>query len=138
LYIFVVFREPYIKINIIFGVIIILIITYSAIFDAEKQNHPLPSFYSELSGESSVSSGLSRSFSEIVRGNYASAKKLNANGMRIFIFFAVQLILRAIFSFVFYFGRSLRGYLVYTDCVISVLLFIFCFRPFLLYMVEQM
>lgn len=125
------FFEPYIKVNTVFGLIIVLIIIYSAVFSAEKQNHPVPSFYSEISGQSTISSGLSRSFSEIIRGDFAAARELNKHGIRIFFFFVIQLFLRIIYSLIDHYFRTGHKYIIISDCVISVVLFVFCFWPFL-------
>jgi hypothetical protein len=132
-----VYKEPYIKINTVFGVVIIMIFIYSAIYSMEKQNHPIPSFYSEITGEKSVSSGLSGSFSEIVRGNFNKARELNKYGIRVFSFFIIQLFLRVIFSFIYYYQKPLHKYVIFSDCALSVLLAVFCFWPFLVYMASQ-
>ncbi len=127
-----IYRESYIKINLIFGVIILLIFIYSGIFSTEKQNHPIPSFYLEISGERPLSSGLSGSFSEIIRGNFNNAKNYNIYGMRIFIFFAAQLFFRIVFSFIYHYKILFHRLVILSDCTISSLFFITCFWPFIL------
>ena len=127
-----IFKAPYIKINLVFSLIILFVFAYSLSFSARKQNHPIPSFYSKISGKESISSGLSKSFSEVIRGNLKQAKEYNIYGPRIFMFFLAQFFFRIIFSFLY------RGDLVsclsviISDSVISVILFIICFWPFFL------
>ena len=134
---FVVFEKPYIKINGLFSVIILLIFVYSAIFSTEKKNHPIPSFYSEVSGVNTVSSGLSGSFSEIFRGKFNSAGKYNIHGIRIFIFFSCQFVLRILFSIIYYCKISFRRLVIISDSTISSIFFIICFWPFILNMLEH-
>ena len=135
--IFAIFRESYIKINCIFLVIILLIFIYSAVFSAEKKNHPIPSFHFEISGEKTTSSGLSCSFSEILRGNFNSAKKYNIHGIRIFIFFAAQFFFRILFSIIYQYKISFHRPVIIYDCTISSIFFIICFWPFILNMLEH-
>ena len=121
-------NKPYHIINFVLAGIILCIIIYSALFSAEKNNHPIPSFYEEISGEHSPSSGLSRSFSEIVRGRFESAREYNQYGISIFIFFLVQFLLRIIISFILQKKYISLRILVINDIVLSIFLFIICFR----------
>ncbi|PLX13506.1 MAG: hypothetical protein C0597_11600, partial [Marinilabiliales bacterium] len=75
--------EPYHIINSIFAGIIMLIFIYSGIFSAEKNNHPIKSSCAEIQGHPCKSEGLSRSFSEIVRLRFDTAKFYNENGIRV-------------------------------------------------------
>ena len=108
-----------------------MIFIYSGLFSAEKDNHPIPSFYEELSGETSVSSGLSRSFSEIVRGRFKSAREYNPYGIPVFIFFLVQFFLRLSISLMIYKKYITEGRLVLSDAAFSICLFLFCFSGFI-------
>ena len=125
-------KKPYLKINLIFSVIILLIFAYSLSFSAQKENYPLPSFYSKISGKKSISSGLSKSFSELIRGNLKRAKEHNKYGPGIFVFFLVQFFLRIIFSYLYSSDFIIRNYIILSDSVISVILFIVCFWPFII------
>ena len=109
-----------------------MIFIYSGLFSAEKDNHPIPSFYEELYGDTTVSSGLSRSFSEIVRGRFKSAKEYNHYGISVFIFFFVQFFLRFVISFTLLKKYITSGRLVFIDAIFSICLFLFCFRGFIL------
>jgi hypothetical protein len=78
-----------------------------------------------------VSTGLSRAFSEIVRGNWQQALSYNAYSLRIFIFFAAQLILRLLFSFLLFRKMFSENTLLFSDILISVLLFLWAFAAFI-------
>ena len=94
-------HEPYLLINIFFAGVILLIFAYSGFFSPEKDNFPVACIHEKLTGEPCISCGLSHSFSLIVRGRIAEAYQWNPYGMRIFLFFAAQLVLRIVFS-IFY------------------------------------
>ena len=76
-------KEPYHILNICFAGIIILIFIYSGIFSVEKNNHPIKSACATVEGHPCKSEGLSRSFSEIVRFRFESAKSYNKYGIQI-------------------------------------------------------
>ena len=123
--------KPYFQINLIFAGILMTVFIYSGIFSAGSDNYPVPSFYTKLTGKTSVSSGLSRSFSEIIRGKFQSAKVYNPYGIGIFSFFLLQLFLRI---FILGFYPKLLKYesvVILTDSILSVLLFLLLFWPFL-------
>ncbi|MBN2348396.1 MAG: hypothetical protein JXJ22_06140 [Bacteroidales bacterium] len=127
------FRRPYPIVNFIFTGIILLIFIYSGIFSAEKGNHPIPSMYKEISGNKTISTGLSRAFSSIVTGKSELAKEYNPYSIRIFLFFAVQLVLRILFVIMENKLLWSRKILIISDIFISVLLFLYCFWPFIQY-----
>ncbi|MBN1183418.1 MAG: DUF2752 domain-containing protein [Bacteroidales bacterium] len=106
---------------------------YSGIFSAEKNNHPIPSFHNRLTGEKTISTGLSRSFSEIVRGNFSKAKEYNPYCFKIFAFFVIQFFLR-IFVILLLNRNNLKFNTIRNiDIFLSILLFIICFRDFIMY-----
>ena len=107
-----------------------MVMMYSGIFSPDKGNHPIPSMYAEGTGQHSPSAGLSRAFSEIIRGNFDASLEYNTHGIRIFAFFITQLLMRAAGSIYLLF-YPLTKTLVYMDAGISFLLFIICFYPFL-------
>jgi len=129
------FDKPYLKINLIFGVFLLLLFIYSLSFSARVHNHPIPSFYSKITGEKSISSGLSLSFSEIIRGNFKRAQEYNIYGLRIFLFFLVQFLLRFLFSYLYGYELLPGNYIVISDSILSVILFIICFWPFIVWQV---
>jgi hypothetical protein len=122
------FSESYIAVNIIFAGIIVLIIIYSGIFSAQKNNHPIPS---GCIVQPCASTGLSRSFSEIVRFRFESAKKFNANGIPIFLFFFIQFWLRLSFSWLYSKFLRCQKTIILTDAIFSVILFVITFRNFI-------
>jgi len=168
--------RPYLIINWTFAVIFGGIVVYSALFDPERGNQPLPSAYQLMTGEETISTGLSRSFSALVRFRFDEAREFNPYGPRIFLYFAVELLLRIAILFILLRGKVLTGressikgkilterelllrdklqngnklqvrdrlqtkfkfqagkWLIFSDAAQSLLLFIFCFWPFLAY-----
>jgi hypothetical protein len=119
-------RKAYLKINIIIAGVIVLMLLYSGIFSAGGRVHPIPSMYNEPV----VSTGLSRAFSEIVRGNWHQALSFNTFSLRIFTFFAAQLFLRLLFSFLLFRKMFSENTLLFSDILISVLLFLWAFAAF--------
>jgi len=120
-------NEPYHILNICFAGIIIMIFIYSGIFSVEKDNHPIKSACANIEGHPCKSEGLSRSFSEIVRFRFESAKSYNKYGIRIFLFFLIQLFLRFTASFIIYKKTMKQNSLVIFDSVLSASLYLYCF-----------
>lgn len=129
--------KSYHIINFVLAGIILLIFIYSGLFSAEKDNHPIPSFYEKLSGQSAPSSGLSRSFSEIIRGRFKSAGEFNQYGISVFMFFLIQFFLRFLISFILLKKYISSGKLVLIDAIISIFLFLLCFRDFILVFIHN-
>ncbi len=122
--------HPYAILNLIFILIILLALLYSAVFSSEKSNHPVRSFYTEITGNEPISSGLSRSFSEIVRLNFKKSREYNPYGIRIFLFFLVQLFFRINFLIIVK-NRNPDVTLIVFDIALSVGVFLIAFWPFL-------
>jgi hypothetical protein len=125
-------RYPYRLLNRVFLSVLILILGYSALFSPEKKNYPIPSGSRFFSGAPVPSTGLSRSFSAIMRFRFYDARRYNPHGLRLFMFFFIQVFMRmAALELV---GRipdqSLKA-LYLTDACVSMALFITCFWPFL-------
>ena len=125
-------NEPYLIINIFFAGVILLIIAYSGIFSPEKNNYPVICLHEKLTGEPCFSCGLSHSFSLIVRGRIDEAYQWNLYGMRVFLFFASQFILRVAFSIFYLRYPGTRKQLIIIDCIGSGLIFLISFWPFIL------
>jgi hypothetical protein len=121
--------KPYLIINFILAGVIGFIFIYSALFSAQKDNHPVPSFYEEATGEPSPSSGISRAFSEIMRGNLKSARNYNPDALLIFAFFGIQFFQRLGVSLLLIkrMGISKKKHLLYADVLSSIILFLYCF-----------
>lgn len=120
-------KEPYHIINLTFAGIILMIFIYSGIFSAEKNNHPIESNCAGIENHPCKSEGLSRSFSEIVRFKFESAKSYNKYGIRVFSFFLFQLFLRVAASLLLHYQIIKQRKLVVLDAVISAMLYFYCF-----------
>ena len=123
------FSESYIAVNLILAGIIVLIVLYSGIFSAQKDNHPIPSGCIK---QPCASTGISRSFSEIVRFRFESANRFNSNGIPVFLFFFSQLWLRILFSWLYLKFSKRQKTIILTDSVFSAIIFAIAFRNFIL------
>ena len=129
-------KNSYFIINLVFIGIILLIILYSFVF-TPAGNYPVPSGAEFLSGTPVISTGLSRSFSAIVRFRFAEARQYNPNGIRIFLFFLIQLIMRITAGVsIFRTGSTYRPFIM-TDEVLTVIIFVICFWPFIVNFFNQ-
>lgn len=123
--------EPYLLLNLFFAGLIILIIVYSGIFSPDMNNYPIVCLHQRITGEPCFSCGLSHSFSLIVRGRISEAYEWNIFGMRVFLFFISQLILRIGFSLYYLKYITTRKQLIIIDSIGSGALFLITFWPFL-------
>lgn len=124
--------DAYRIVNLILAGIILLIFVYSAIWSPSKADHPIPSESEIFWKQESKSTGLSRSFSSIVRLNFNDAGNYNQYGLQLFTFFLIQLFLRLFFLFSYNKYEDLgQKNIVIIDSVISGGLFILFFMPFL-------
>jgi hypothetical protein len=122
--------KPYIKINIVFAGVILLVLAYSGIFSPDKNNYPVVCIHEKLTGQPCFSCGLSHSFSLIVRGRIDEAFKWNLYGMRVFIFFVSQLFMRISFTIIYLKNEDHGNWLIRYDIAGSVLIFAIAFYPF--------
>jgi hypothetical protein len=133
--------SPYQLINILTGVVIILIFAWSAIFGATGDGYFLECAHVSFYGKECQTCGLSRSFTEMTKGNITEARKLNINGPLLFGFFASQLLLRLIAgSILVSFGSEASAirerrvnFLVIADAAVSFVLFLISFRFLLVF-----
>ncbi len=123
--------EPYLLINIILAGVIVLIFAYSGFFSPVKDNYPVVCIHGKLTGQPCISCGLSHSFSLILRGRPGEALSWNMYGLRIFLFFALQLVMRAVFSMLWIRNAGIRQQIIIYDSAGSVLLFLISFWPFI-------
>jgi len=124
-------NEPYLIINIFFAGVILLVFAYSGFFSPVKDNYPVTCIHEKITGEKCVSCGLSHSFSLIVRGRVDEAYEWNPYGMRIFLFFAAQLVIRVVFSVFYLRYPDTRKQLILVDCIGSGIIYLISFWPFL-------
>ena len=130
-------NDPYIIINIVFAGVIFAIIVYSGIFSPVENNYPVTCIHEKITGEPCASCGLSHSFSLIVRGKITEALEWNMNGLRIFLFFVLQLVLRVTFSFFYIISPGTRKQLIIYDIIGSALLFFISFWPFMRWLLKM-
>jgi hypothetical protein len=124
-------NEPYVIINLFFAGVIFLILAYSALYSPDRNNYPVVCLHEAVTGQPCLSCGLSHSFSLIVRGRIGEAAIWNQYGIRLFIFFIAQLILRLAFSADYIKHRNIRRDLIIIDSAGSGILFVMAFLPFL-------
>ena len=129
-------KQTYLIINLIFLLTIILIFAYSAVF--KPDNHPIPALLTEATGIISPSKGLSASFSEMARGNLNEALSHNIYGLRVFSFFATQLLLRVFFTISLFLLPYKTLHIVLTDVTLSIALFIWSFAPLISYTLRML
>ena len=120
--------KNYLVINLILVGLITSVFVYSGLFTAEAAVYPVPSFYEKLTGETSPSSGMSRAFSELVRGRLASARAYNEDSPLIFAFFLIQLVQRIVITLMIFRTRISRTIILYTDILLSLGLLFYCFK----------
>ncbi|OQX97870.1 MAG: hypothetical protein B6I20_11830 [Bacteroidetes bacterium 4572_117] len=63
-----------------------------------------------------------------MRGDLKKAKQLNSYSLLIFLFFFIQLTLRLLFSVLF--AVSKKRFVIGVDVILSLGLFIYCFKGF--------
>lgn len=131
-------EEPYILINIVFAGVILLMMFYSVIFSPDKNTYPVACIHEKITGQPCESCGLSHSFSLILRGRISEAYEWNHNGMRVFIFFFAQLIMRVRFSIEYMKSSRNRSQLILMDSAGSFLMFLLAFMPFILFIFRWM
>ena len=126
-------HRSYQTINIIFTILILAVFAYAFVYSPGSGNYPIPSYYNRYMTGMSPTTGLSHSFSAIVRGHLKEARNWNPYGIRIFLFLLLQLIFRLVAFF------SLRRNLIpvkkllTADITFSILLFICCYGKLLLF-----
>jgi hypothetical protein len=124
-------RNGYLAVNIIFAGVILLIMGYSFFYSPDEEKYPVPCIHEKITGEQCPSCGLSHAFSLIVRGRIDEAMQWNSASGGVFLFFAVQLLLRIILVVrIFLTVRYLRQISV-VDAVVSSLMALSAFFPFL-------
>jgi len=130
--------DSYRIINIIFAGVIGLVFIYSCLFLPEEGNHLIPSFYTDLTGETSPSLGLSRAFSALVRGQIGLANQFNPHALNIFAFFSFQFIFRLLSLGIDKMPFLNKQTWIFVDVLLSILLFALAFRPMILFTMQTM
>lgn len=130
-------NEPYLIINSILAGVIIVIFIYSGFFSPAKDNYPVVCIHEKLTGEPCVSCGLSHSFSLILRGKLSEAYNVNIYGLRVFLFFSLQLAMRVGYSIFYLKYEDTRKQLITYDIAGSVMIFLICFLPYMEWIFNQ-
>ncbi|NSW93091.1 MAG: DUF2752 domain-containing protein [Bacteroidales bacterium] len=125
--------EPYLIFNLVFAGILIIVFIYSGIFSPEKDKYPVQCIHEKITGEECVSCGMSHSFSLILRGRIQEAVEWNRYSPAVFLFFAIQLLMRFIFSFLWLRFNNARRVLIPLDITLSAIMFVIAFLPFMKY-----
>lgn len=126
-------KQNYKIINLCLATIILLIFIYSGLFSPKESKHPIPSFYTQITNKNSPSTGLSRSFSAIIRGNLKLSKTYNPYALPIFLFFALQFIFRVFSIFIIREKKPLFKLYLFIDITLSISGFYLAFRPLILF-----
>jgi hypothetical protein len=125
-------KNPYQLINLIFLGIILLVFIYSLIYSPDRNNYPIKSNYTLLTGNQSISSGLSHGFSCMIRGRIQEARQYNPLSSTLFFFFIIQFTMRVIVFFYLVFVKNDEAkFAAPIDAIVSTGLFILFFYPFL-------
>ncbi len=123
--------KSYFLLNIILTGVILLVMGYSLFYSPDEEKYPVPCIHEQLTGEPCPSCGMSHAFSLIVRGRLAEALEWNPHSLRLFLFFALQLLMRIILAAVaFRTTKNLRAISV-TDAVVSSVMALTAFWPLL-------
>ncbi|HEX2975077.1 MAG TPA: DUF2752 domain-containing protein [Bacteroidales bacterium] len=130
--------ESYILLNIILAGVIVMIMLYSGIFSPVRNNYPVVCMHEKITGVPCASCGLSHSFSLILRGRFSEARIWNVYGIRVFLFFALQLLMRAGFSVLYNRYTSRGKHLIISDSVISAIMFVYAFGPYMKWIFMQL
>lgn len=126
-------KEPYLIVNFFLAGAILLILLYFLIFSPDRNTYPVVCIHEKITGEPCVSCGLSHSISLIMRGRLNEAYTWNQYGMRVFLFFALQLIMRIVFSGYYVKYPGTRRELIVYDATGSTLILFLTFLPFLIW-----
>ena len=123
--------KSYFLLNLIFAGLILLVMGYSLFYSPDEEKYPVPCIHEQLTGEPCPSCGMSHAFSLIIRGRLAEALEWNPHSLRLFIFFALQLLMRIILAAVaFRTTKNLRAISV-TDAAVSSVMVLAAFWPLL-------
>ncbi len=129
-------RKVYIRVDRFFLVLFAAIFLYAAVYPPAG-GHPVPSFYTLLTGDPSPTAGLSRSFSALVRGEVARARALSPYGLPLFLFFSLQLLMRAVVLVLLVKQKKDPRSLLRVDLWFSFFLFAGCYAPLIALLIQR-
>lgn len=123
--------RPYFTLNVILTGVILSIMGYSFFYSPDEEKYPVPCVHQVITGEPCPSCGLSHAFSLIVRGRIDEALQWNSQSLRVFLFFALQLVMRiALGAWTLLTGRGLKQIAV-ADATVSSVMVLVTFYPFM-------
>jgi len=128
--------DSYRIINIILAGVIGLVFIYSCLFLPENGGHLIPSFYTDITHQSSPSLGLSRAFSALVRGQFSLAEQFNPYALNIFLFFTFQFLYRLVSLNIDRMAFVNRKLWIRIDILFSPFLFLLAFYPLILFTLQ--
>lgn len=127
-------KPPYFIINIMLAIFFTAIFMYSTIFSAGADNHPIDCYFAQH-GLQCPTCGISRGFSEIMRGRIDDALVYNQYSLRLFIFFLLQLIIRTII--ILQFKKLNNKTFIIIDIISSTIILIYSFYPILSILIKN-
>lgn len=122
-------EHPYLTINLFFGLAFVSVIVYAVAFPPEIAGHPIPCVYTSFTGQECSGCGLSRGFSHIVRFDLQAARTVNPYSIPVFMFFALQILLRIAGSIVYLKSRLPDRMVFITDGILTGVLFLAAILP---------
>lgn len=122
-------RRNYIILNIVFITVFAGVFIYS--YFVNSLGDHITCVHQKYLGIDCPSCGMTRSFSALLHLDSKTALEWNKFGFQIFLFFAAQFLLRIIFLTVSYYKRNLLRLVCKIDWIISSVLFLICFYPFI-------
>jgi len=124
-------QRAYFTVNAILAGVILIIMGYSGFYSPDENRYPVPCIHEKITGEPCPSCGMSHAFSLIVRGRIDEAIQWNSASLRVFLFFSVQLIMRAALGVRSLLTASRLKKTVMADSIISAVMALIAFFPFL-------
>lgn len=108
-----------------------MIMGYSFFYSPDAGDYPVPCIHEIMTGQPCPSCGLSHAFSLIVRGRVDEALQWNSQSLRVFLFFALQLVMRVALSVMLL--MTVRGMrqIAIADAAVSSAMALVAFFPFL-------
>lgn len=123
--------RPYFILSVILAGVILLILGYSLFYSPDEERYPVPCVHEKITGEPCPSCGMSHAFSLIVRGRIDEALLWNSQSVRVFLFFALQLVMRIVLGVASLLTvRGLKRISV-ADAAVSSVMVLVAFFPFL-------
>lgn len=125
--------RPYFLTNGVLFLLLGFIFLYSALFSPTSDRYLFPSVYNRYMVQPSPTSGLSHSFSAMIRCDFQDARNWNPYGPRLFLFFLAEFLLRIVILIIMLRYPSSERYLIIADITLSTSGFLVAYGPLLLF-----